>query len=126
MTGSQQEDREQAVDVNDLRQLLQRVRDGSLIVRKDRVYYANAAAEAIAPGGSWSDASFMGAVHPDDRGEVERALQQAEQGTSTGMLDVRMATGPDSWRDMLMSVSPMRHQGLPSAQVTLQDVGLHR
>jgi len=117
---------EQRVLLNNYAQLMDRVRDGILIVRDDQVLYANPSAEALAPDRLWKDAPFIERVHPDDHEAVIEALGSLSSLPTTGILDARIAAGGDTWRDMLFSAAAMSHEGRPAAQVTLQDVGLHR
>jgi PAS domain S-box-containing protein len=126
ITTIRQAEFEQRALLNNYRQLMDRVRDGILIVRDDQVLYANPSAEALVPDRQWLDAPFLERVHPDDREAVKDALASLPSIPTTGIFDVRIAAGGDTWRDMLFSAAAMSHEGRPAAQVTLQDVGLHR
>ena len=73
ITHIRQAELEQRALLNNYRQLMDRVRDGILIVRDDRVLYANPSAEGLAPDVQWLDAPFLERVHPEDRQAVEPA-----------------------------------------------------
>lgn len=126
ITAFRQAELEQRALLNNYRQLMNRVRDGVLIVREDRVLYANPSAMGIMPNAPWLDAPFIERIHPEDRPAVEEALRDLSASMGTGIFDVRIAAGEDTWRDMLFSAAALQHEGRPAAQVTLQDVGLHR
>ncbi len=126
ITAMRQAELEQRALLNNYRQLMDRVRDGVLIVRDDRVLYANPSAEAIAPDHQWLGAPFLERVHPEDRQMVQEAIEQLSPSSASGICDARIAAGGDTWRDMLFSASALTHEGHSAAQVTLQDVGLHR
>ena len=126
ITAFRQAELEQRALLNNYRQLMDRVRDGILIVRDDQVMYANPSAEALAPETSWLDRSFLDRVHPEDQDAVRDALSEMMSGGGTGIFDVRISAGDAAWRDMLFSAAGLFHEGRPSAQITLQDIGLHR
>ncbi len=126
ITAFRQAELEQRSLLNNYRQLMDRVRDSILIVRGDRVLYANPAAEALSPDGVWMDGSFIERIHTNDRAAVLDALRELDSTISSGVIDVRVSGGADTWRDMLLTAANMLHEGTPAAQVTLQDVGLHR
>ena len=126
ITAIRQADLEQRALLNNYRQLMDRVRDGILIVRDDKVLYANPSAEALAPDREWLGQPFLERVHPDDRAAAQEAIDTLEQGSSSGITDVRVDAGGGTWRDMLLSAAVLQHEGHQAAQVTLQDVGLHR
>lgn len=126
ITAMHQAELEQRALLSNYRQLMDRVRDGILIVREDRVLYANPSAEALAPERKWLDAPFLERVHPDDQMTVREALDDLVEVPASGISDVRIEAGGGTWRDMLFSAAAMQFEGQPAAQVTLQDVGLHR
>ena len=126
ITAFRQAELEQRALLNNYRQLMERVRDGILIVRGDRVLYANPAAEVLRPDSHWPGEGFLERIHPEDHGPVNHALDTAANGTASHILDIRVRSGKDQWRDLLFSAAPMQHEGAPAVQVTLQDVGLHR
>jgi PAS domain S-box-containing protein len=126
ITAFRQAELEQRALLNNYRQLMDRVRDGILIVRDDRVLYANPSAEALAPDMRWLDQAFLDRVHPEDRSAVQEAFNELSGGVGSGIFDVRISAGGSTWRDMLFSAAELLHEGKPAAQVTLQDVGLHR
>ncbi len=126
ITTFRQSELEQRSLLNSYRHLIDRVRDGILVVRHDRVLYANPAAEAIATDRRWLGDPFLERIHPEDREEVEKALNASLDGSASGIIDARVGNGQDNWRDMLFSAAGLLHEGLPAVQVTLQDIGMHR
>lgn len=126
ITAYRQAELEQRALLNNYRQLMERVRDGILIVRGDTVLYANPAAEVLRPESHWVGAGFLERVHPEDHTTVTNAIAATEAGVASPILDVRVQAGNEPWRDILFSAAPMQHEGAPAVQITLQDVGLHR
>lgn len=126
ITAIRQAELEQRALLNNYRQLMDRVRDGVLIIRSDKVLYANPAAASLSPDRPWIGEAFLDRIHVEDRSAVQEALEQLGAGTSSGVFDVRVAAGSGIWRDMLFSAASLSHEGQPAAQVTLQDIGLHR
>ncbi|HNK67330.1 MAG TPA: PAS domain S-box protein [Flavobacteriales bacterium] len=126
ITAIRQGELEQRALLNNYRQLMDRVRDAILIVRDDRVLYANPSAEALVPEHEWLGRSFIERLHVDDRATVQEAIDLHGSGSSSGIIDVRVDAGSGTWRDMLLSAAVLQHEGGIATQVTLQDVGLHR
>jgi PAS domain S-box-containing protein len=126
ITSFRQAELEQRSLLNSYRHLIDRVRDGILVVGQDRVLYANPAAEAIATHERWLGNPFLERIHRDDREEVEKALHASLDGSASGIIDARVGNGQDNWRDMLFSAAGLLHEGQPAVQVTLQDIGMHR
>lgn len=125
ITSFRQAELEQRSLVNNYRQLLERVRDGILIVQQGLVRYANPAAEALA-GPDLLGRPFLELLDASDRGRVEAMLAAAPDQAGEGPSNVRVAVPGQPARDLLLFSDPTWHLGAPAVQITLQDLVAQR
>ncbi|MBK8498997.1 MAG: PAS domain S-box protein [Flavobacteriales bacterium] len=96
--------------------LVERIRDGLILVADGRVRYANPAAEQML-GGPVLGRELVPLFHPDDHGAVKSAI--ALVGPTDAAVRARPFLQPE--RELLFSCGPSMHDGVAAVQVTLQD-----
>lgn len=125
ITSFRQAELEQRSLINNYRQLLERMRDGILIVQQGQVRYANPAADTLL-GGGLLGRPFLDLLAGPDRGAVKERLEASEESGPEEPLTIHVQ-GPDrSTRDLLLFSHAVWHLGAPAVQVTLQDLVAQR
>jgi len=118
-------EQDQRALVNNYRQLVERSRDGILVVQGGSVRYANPAAEELART-PLAGHKLLDLLHPDDREKAGDLLIEAERGNAAGPISVRMVVGGGETKELVLTVAHMLHKGAGAAQVSLQDLGSHK
>ena len=115
---------EQRALLNNYRQLMDRVRDGILIVQRGVIQYANPAAEKLIMNEHPLGEEFEEMVHPEDRERVAAAVNSTDEGISPASIELRMGKPSGPWYEVVLEASHTLHNGSPAVQITLQDPGL--
>jgi PAS domain S-box-containing protein len=125
ITGIRQAELEQRSLINNYRQLMDRVRDGMLIVQEGFVRYSNPAAEAMLEAGALTGRPFKELLLPEEVRHVTGHLAQVS-GPSRAPITITVKGATGITRELVMHADAMIHHGGPAIQVTLQDVGAQR
>lgn len=126
VTAFRQAELEQRALLNNYRLVMERARDGLLIVREDHVVFANRAADNLCGNRPLSGTTFSECLHSEDRSTLADAMIAAKEGRVVEWVEVRVRNEEGEWRDLLLSAAPMVYEGAPAVQITMQDVALHR
>ena len=125
ITAYRQTELEQQTLIGNYRQLVERSRDGILITQRGIIRYANPAAERLASR-TMAGVKLEELLHNEDRDKVRDLLVAVERGEAQGPVSVRMTSGSQDWKELVLNAATMRHEGAPAAQVSMQDLGLQQ
>ncbi|MBK6540241.1 MAG: PAS domain S-box protein [Flavobacteriales bacterium] len=120
-----QAEMEQRALLDNYRRLVERIRDGIMIVQRGQVRYANPAADALVDG-PLSGKELEQLLHPEDRGACAELFQEAERNGKSGPMELRFGGTAGTWHERLVEASATFHEGAPAIQIGLHDPGPER
>ncbi|MBK8340417.1 MAG: PAS domain S-box protein [Flavobacteriales bacterium] len=116
---------EQRSLLENYRRLVERIRDGIMIVQQDRICYANPAAEALVEQPMNGEA--LGRIlHPQDREACADLFKEAERIGTAGPVELRFGDAVGPWHERLVEASSTFHEGGLAVQLGLHDPGPER
>ncbi len=126
ITALRQSEIEQRVLANNYRQLTEQARDGMVVLQKDKVVYANPAAQALFGMVNLIGSDIMGLVCGQDTEKARQVLEDVQQGKSPGMARIGFKTPGNGTRILAVHGCTTWHMSAPAVQLTLQDLEAQR
>lgn len=126
ITAIRQDEMEQRSLLNNYRQLVDRIRDGVLVIQDGRVKYANPAAEHLFGIGALIGLDWIDLLEPQDREAVGDLLRELHGEDEADPMPVHIRKDGTRTRILVMLATATWHMGRPAVQVALQDMSAQR